>query len=458
MKTIFVSLLFLLANTTISLGQVKLEQTIEKCEILGLSKLDDGALLLSTGDSKNAITCRKIATTGNVVWETLISIPNLGGYNFNMLQIFYDSISIFVTQQLDNETIIAKLEKSTGEIIYDNDRLKTKGGEEPLVWVAYDGSINLVSAENGLVFMQKNDEGKLAKDEEIIAFPDQFSDNKTRVFFSRLSTVFAGAYVLEPNHGKMHLMVSSYNLATGKKIEQEIELELEHTSFTYNSQFDLNVFGVVKGNTGFYLMGKLDYHFNKPYPTTKMGDNHIGFWIAKFDFDLNLVYMSELPYQYFVGLVPADMIQKPAVIDVKEDANKGLFININEQQGVIYGNKYLIYLDSTGMYRSVIGGKDDYNVLEYDKMGLRNAGRSSRIRLMNGHWSPYVTNTFLFTNNRPQDHSVQAENLISLVKKNKRLNPQTWSYNFLIFKENSLYFEYNDKQIGTLNIYSDLAN
>ena len=253
----------------------------------------------------------------------------------------------------------------------------------------------------------------------------------------------------------MRLSLNSYDLSTEKNNSKEHDIELLFTSFTYNSQFDLNVFGVVKGNTGFFLIGKLDYHFDKPYPTTKMGDNHIGFWIAKFDFDLNLVYKSELPYQYFIGLVPADMIQKPAVIDIKEDANKGLFINVNEQHGVIYGNKYLIYLDSTGMYKSVMAGQDDYNVLEYDKMGLRNAGRKNHSRLMNGNWSPYVTNTFLYTSYRPEEHSEQAEKLLRLISHNKRLNPQDWSYNFLVFKEKCLYFEYSNRKGGTLNIYTD---
>ncbi len=454
MKSLTVFLVAILACSQISFGQLNLEQTIENCEILGVSKLDDGALLLSTGDDKHSITCRKISTNGNA-WKMFVSIPNLGGYNFNMLQIFYDNSSIFITQQLDNETIITKLDKATGEIIYDNDRVKVKGGDEPLIWAVSEGNIYLVSAENGLVFIQKNETGKLAKDEEIIAFSDDYSNNKTRVFFSKNSTIYAGAYILEPNHGKMHLVVSKGDLQGGKSIEQEVEIALDYTSFTYNSQFDLNVFGIAKGNTGFYLMGKLDHHFDKPYPKTKIGDNHIGFWIAKFDFDLNLVYMSELPYQYFVGLVPADMIQRSAIIDVKEDANKGLFININEQQGVLYGNKYMIYLDSTGMYHSVTGGKDDYNVLEYDNIGLRNAGRKNRVRLMNGNWSPYATNTFLYAKNRPEDHSAQAENLISLVQNNKHFNPQRWSYNFLIFKENTLYFEFNDKKGGTLNIYTD---
>lgn len=449
-------LLLLLSYSFQTFSQPNLQTTIESIGIIGLKQLNQGALLITTGRDNQSIVCAKLDFNANEVWQVLIEVPNLGGYNFNMLQVFEDEEFMFITQQLSDYTLITKILCSTGEIVYDNELVNVRGGEEPLVWAIADGEIYLINGDKGLVSTRKfSGEDKLKEENEVIAFAEQFSKNKARVFFSDSSSIYAGAYLLEPNHGIMHLTLSKYDIKSTASIEQEIELELENTSFTYNSQFDLNVFGVIKGNTGFYMVGKLDYHFDKPYPTTKMGDNHIGIWVAKFDFDLNLEFMRELPYQYFIGLVPADMVQRPAVVDIKEDANKGLFIAINELQGVIYGNKYFLYIDSTGMYRSVIGGKDGFNVLEYDKSGLRNAGKRNKIRLMNDHWSPYVTGTFLFNNNRPQDHSTLAENLITLRKQNKRFEPENWSYNFLTFKDKTLYFEYNERKSGTLNIYTN---
>ncbi|MEY2924749.1 MAG: hypothetical protein RLZZ337_1297, partial [Bacteroidota bacterium] len=428
---------------------------IEEIELIGIKKVDDGFLIISDGSNNKSIDCTKVGKTGEIVWKSNVEVPNLGGYNFNMLQVFFDTSSIYIMQQLSDYTIVTKLDKATGDEIYDGDHIKVKGGENPLVWLVSGDKLYLSEGEKGFITLRESVGGELMKKEEVIAFNNQFSVNTAQVFFSDAEFLYSGAYALEPNHGTLHLAFNKYNPATGQTIDMEHELVLEHTSYTYNSQFDLNVFGITKGVTGFYMVGKLDYHFNKPYPTTKMGDNHIGIWVAKFDFNLNLVYMSELPYQYFTGLIPADMVQRPAVIDLKEDANQGLFVAINELQGVIYGNKYFLYLDSLGMYHSVVGGKDGFNILEYDNMGLRDAGRRNRVRLMSGNWSPYVTSTFLFANNRPQDHSQVAENLITLKKQNKHFNPENWSYNYLILGNNAIYLEYGYKKGGMLNIYVD---
>lgn len=432
-----------------SFAQVSKVQTIEGIQILGLKKIKDGAILLSTKPVKKLLQCTKITINGDQAWQTDVSIPNLSGYNFNKLVVIEGQNSLFIISQLDDEALISKISTTDGKIKYQNKSFKLDGKGETNQWIATNDEITMVNTAGGILLAHRfNDEAV----QDIGSLPSQYSEDHYQVNFTKNNVVYSTAYMLERNHGEMHIYLSKYDADLDSTIENTQDFTLDHTSYTYNSSFDKRVFGVKQDETGFYFIGKLDIQFKKDYPTVKNGDNFIGFWVAKFNFDLELEYFIEMPFQYFQGIIPADVIQKPAVIDFKEDYNTGLLININELKGVVYGSKYIVYLDSMGIYRYAIGGHDDYNFMEYDNLGLRNAGRKLRIRMMNDDWAAYATNPILYLNHRKNDYSKPLEEMISLSKSSKA-NKQNKAYNYLIFNDQVLYLEYLSKKKGTLNIY-----
>ncbi|NNJ56077.1 MAG: hypothetical protein HKP14_08090 [Bacteroidia bacterium] len=414
-----------------------------------MKKVDDGAVILSTKSTKNLLECTKISIAGDIVWKANVNVPNLNGYNFNKLVVIEGNDFLFVVNQLSKESLISKISKSNGDIVYENQSFKTETKSETNHWLASNDEIKLVKTSGGTLIQQQFNSESTS---EIGNLPSIYSEDHYQVNFTKNNAAYASSYTLERNHGEMHIYLSKYDAELDSTIENTQDLTLDHTSYTYNSSYDKRVFGVKQDETGFYFMGKLDIQFKKDYPTVKNGDNFIGFWVAKFNYDLQLEYFIEMPFQYFQGIVPADVIKKPAVIDFKEDYNTGLLININELKGVIYGSKYIVYLDSLGIYRYAIGGHDDYNFMEYDNLGLRNAGRKLRIRMMNDDWAAYATNPILYLGHRKNDYSKALEESISLANSSKATN-QNKAYNYLFFDDQIMYLEYLSKKKGTLNIF-----
>jgi hypothetical protein len=269
--------------------------------------------------------------------------------------------------------------------------------------------------------------------------------------------VIYGSNTVSENHGEMQLQLHKYNHDTNDTIANYQKLTLDNTSYTYNSSFDNRLFGIHQGKESFYLVGKLDLQFKKKYPTTKVGENFIGFWIAKFSNDsAELEWFSEIPFQYYDGIIPADMIKRATIIDLKEDENGGLFVVLNEIPGVVYGQRYICYLDQYGLHQTIVGGYDEYHFFEYDRQGLRNAGHKNSVRLMNDDWSSISSNIFPWLDVRQNGYSRLANQTIGLSQSNKVINEKKiYTY---FYKGNQTYiFEYFKKKKGTLLIYKPSA-
>jgi hypothetical protein len=430
-----------------------LSNTIQGISLLG-TKLVGNQLLLLSRTEKNEVKLMALNDEGQQNWATSFEVASLGGYNFNQIQLVGDDEFIFVVQQLSRQTLIKKLSSISGDEIGEFS-IKLETGENPKVWGYNGATLSMVTSQEGLLLkhtLTDKDELNITK---MLDIPEKYPNTHIKVNYAKNKEVYTSTRVLEPNHGLMHLYLSKYNLETGDTMEKEIDLELAHTSFTYNSSVDQEVYGMFPSSTGFYLIGKLDIAFKKKYPTGKVGDNFIGFWVAKFNEDLSLDYFSEIPFQYLDYLVPTDVIKKPTVIDLKEDANGGVFLNINELQGVVYGSKYFVYLTDTGELGMAKGGLDEYHFMEYDRLGLRNAGRKNRIRVMDDQWTAFATDAFLYLSPKPGVFSDYSNKLLTLAAKENRYLRMDKSYNFFKMNGHTLYLEHFSKKKGTLNIYID---
>lgn len=432
------------------IGQT-LKTTLQPLAIIGTKQIGDQVLLV-TKNEKESIKITAIDAKANVSWEKIISVPALKGYSFNQCKIINTNNKVCVIQQTPQRVYWTTFNMANGEITESGETKRKNSTAEDNVWILTEDTPKMYTTQDGSLLSHHYSENN-ATTTRVADLPNKYPSNKYKVHFSKGQSTFATSRVLEPNHGLMHLYLQKYDAAHRDTIQKSIDLELAHTSFTYNSSVDKSVFGVVPSATGFYLVGKLDMAFKNKYPTQKVGDNCIGFWIAKFNDDLTLSYFSEIPFQYLDHIVDADVVQIPSVIDIKEDANGGLFININEQQGVIYHKKYFVYLDKSGDIKMAKGGLDAYHFMEYDRTGLRNAGRKSKIRVMNDDWSPYATNMFLYLTQK-EEYSEKANTLISINEREKKATLAEKAYTFYTLPSGTLYFEYFEKGKGTLNIYT----
>jgi hypothetical protein len=438
-----------------SYAQLDPSLTLYNCNVLGVHQLDQSLLILSSGSAKQKLNCTLVDKKGELRWENEVPIPKLSGYNFNKLQVYSGSKSVYLIHQLKKEILLNRLNAQDGTLELEQERIPLDSEDGELKkWMVRNDSLFLISGDNEGLWIKPYLDEDWGEDKLLYPLPEKYRDGFFSPQFTQGSTIFCSGYKLERNHGKMHLFLLKYNTQTHRFHAEEQELKLDYTSFTYHSTFDKRVLGVLPQQKGFYLFGKLDLGFSKAYPTTKMGDNFIGFWVARYNYDLTLDYFTEIPFQYFEGLIPNNVIQKPAVIDLKEDLDHGLHVNINELQGAIYGNKYFVYIDSSGMHQSIEGGKDEFNVLSYDTKGLRSAGRAHKVRLMNDDWPVYASNGFLYITHKPELHSFATENMLNLAQNPKSGLRKEKNYTFLPFTDRVVYLAYQEKKRGTLLVYS----
>ena len=430
-----------------------LKQTIPHFGLLGAKQLGTHAVLLSTSE-RNEVNLTSISNDGSTLWQNTLAIATLSGYHFNKVQLVGNDSLIFLIQQQPRVTVITRLDAITGSILQSKN-LKLKTGENAKVWGLEGSTVSMLTSQEGVLLKHTlQDDGSLEV-VKVLDMPAKYAANKYKVHFAKQNTAYMTTRVLAPNHGLIHLYLAKYNLETGDTLENEIDLELANTSFTYNSSVDKRVFGMVPSEDGFYLVGKLDQAFENKYPTAKVGDNFIGFWIAKFNDKLELVYFSEIPFQYLDHIVPSDIIQKPTVIDINEDANGGVFINLNELQGIIYGKKYFVYLNNLGELGVAKGGADEYHFMEYDRMGLRDVGRKSRLRFISDDWTQYGTDPFLYFTVQEELFSAQANNVINLASNSDTYLPTEKNFTYFVLGGKTVYFEYQSKKKGNLNVYTD---
>ncbi len=90
----------------------------------------------------------------------------------------------------------------------------------------------------------------------------------------------------------------------------------------------------------------------------------------------------------------------------------------------------MVYLDKNGDIRTALDGRDVHNFNEYDKMGLKEAGKKYRIRMMQDDWSPYANNFIQQLNPKSKIFSPIVLNTINLSREKKSGSPEKKAYTF----------------------------
>jgi hypothetical protein len=455
MKLKFITLLIF---TLLSIWPVNAQEsffTQQKTDLLGLKQLHSGEILLILSSSNTSIAIQMVDPKGEKSWNSIVSLGERGVYDFNRLQVHCSNEHIYLINQVDASAHLWILHIGSGQILTDKAKipLKLDADSEGIQAYATDSSLVIVKREKNQLLYCENQSGQFSEFKVHTKIEDKFNAIYLHSNFINTGQIFSSSYTLSKNHEKMHLYLEKRLPGAEEAYTTEIDFELDNMSFTYNSIFDNGVMAITKGSDGFYLYGKLDMKFNGTYPSKRTSEGFIGFWLAKIDFDLRLLYFHQYPFQNLNGLVSQNAISKPAVLDIKEDINGGLFLVVNEIQQITYGEKYLLYFDDKGELKVSIGGKDVYNFFDYDRMGLRPAGRSTRTRLMNDDWSPYTSSSLHTMNYVQQHHSAVIGNIMYLSAKENGLEEKiVFTY---LYRNNQLYiFKYTRKKKGTLEIYT----
>ncbi|MBR9859635.1 hypothetical protein GYB22_02590 [bacterium] len=427
----------------------------EKLSLIGLHQLNDGSILLLSQENGDVLDLNLLNAQMESQWTNTFEVPNLGGHHFNRLQIHSNAAEIFIVSQLDHSVFVDVYDISTGNTSYKH--LKVPIEVQPNA-----PEVQCFSTSKGLYLVYKDElelkyshliNGEFDILKPFLEIEEKYNESYLKAEFSHDNKIYSSSYTLSRDHEKMHLFLNAYDIAADTGLSKEIDLELDQMSFTYNSMYDLNLTGTKKVSNGFFLYGKLDMKLGNEYPRSRTSEGFVGIWLAYFDFNLNLVYFHQYPFQNMKGLVKQNAVTQAAVIDLKEDINGNTFLVINEVQEITHGLKYVFYIDQKGEILSMIGGQDMYNFFEYDRLGLRDAGRNNRVRLMNDDWSPYLANSFHVMNYIENLHSRVINNIQYLANESNLL-AEKMAYTYLVNKQGDVVvLEYIDKKRGTLKIY-----
>tara|TARA_B110000902_G_C14062352_1_gene496013 strand:- start:184 stop:456 length:273 start_codon:yes stop_codon:yes gene_type:complete len=90
--------------------------------------------------------------------------------------------------------------------------------------------------------------------------------------------------------------------------------------------------------------------------------------------------------------------------------------------------------------------------MEYDRMGLRDVGRKSRLRFINGVWTKYGTDPFLYFTVQEELFSAQANNVINIASNSDTYLPTEKNFTYFVLGGKTVYFEYLSKKKETLNV------
>lgn len=424
--------------------------TIQKYQIIGTKKLGDKLIIVSKGDFED-IDITAFSSSGSELWKNSMMTEEPFGNHVNKLQILGNSSSVHVLQNLRKHTVVTSFSAENGDETHNFIAApKTKSSK----WMLTHDELSLLELDENVLYKTVGlQEEKTSK--EMVVFPSKYQTDKYKIHGIGEHGAVISSNVLEPNHGKIHLYLSKFDCSTDDTIQTELDLTLAHSSFTYNSSLDKNVYGITYSSSGMFVTGKLDVPFKRKYPPQKVGDNFIGIWVAKFDWNLKLVYFREIPFGALNRLVSNDVINKPTLIQVKEDANEGLFICLNELQGALYGKKYFVYLDKLGNPKTMLSTPDQFHFFAFDKTGLRNSAKKLKIRMVNDDWSYYSNQHYTFFNEKSDLFSDASNKLLSLNSKAKNSAVESKAYTYFTFKDQTLYLSYFDKKKGTLTFYVD---
>ncbi|MGB1037589.1 MAG: hypothetical protein ACPGYY_03005, partial [Bacteroidia bacterium] len=404
--------------------------TIQKFGIIGTKKLENKLLVLSKGDFED-IDITAFSSKGSKLWQNSMMTDEPAGNHVNKIEILGNSISIYILQNLPKHTVVTVFSTENGDEIKE---YITKPKPQSGRWTLVQDELHLLTIDNNQL-LRTNCEEEEELTEEAILFPSKYQTDKYRVHAIQGRDAVISSNVLEPNHGGIHLYLSKFDCKTGDTIQNEIDLTLEHSSFTYNSSIDKNVYGITSSPTGFHLTGKLDVPFKRKYPSQKVGDSFIGIWIAKFDWNLRLIYFREIPFGALNRLVSNDVINKPTLIQVKEDANQGLFVTLNELQGALYGKKYFVYLDNKGNPKTMLSTADQFHFYAFDKSGLRNSAKKIKVRMVNDDWSYYSNQHYTYFYETTDLFSLETNKVLSMNAKDENCSIESKAYTYFTFND-----------------------
>jgi hypothetical protein len=265
--------------------------------------------------------------------------------------------------------------------------------------------------------------------------------------------IYGYDYSMSRTFNEMRLNLHMYTTSGRYVSSKTHELRLEHFAFTRNSSVSPSLVYVHPSDDGFYLFGKLDYHYESGHVVNKVGEGFIGFWWAKVDQSMNLEYFREYSLLEFEGLIPNGVITKPAIIDFKEDDQDGVFVNINVMPGVLYQQMYVIYLDSNGHYQSLTAGMDTYHFFEYFPGGYRITKDRCKVRLVEDDWRFYANKHLHLIKVEPDKHPELLANLQEIDYSIKKETADNEIYTFTHGEDRNYVFRFSKRKGGTLQGY-----
>ena len=432
---------------------------LNKLKLIGMKDMHEHGILLIGGSGAKEVELSRVTANLEMKWKTTLEVPKLNGYHFNKVLICYNNSNIYWINQTDESKYVSIIDMVSGEF-KENRPLNSADQrffdlENSLISFATDKGLYAAGGGKSV-----NSLMSIGETEKMLALgvPDSLVKQHFQWIYGNEKGLTGYGYYVSPNHSELKVRTYLYDFEHAKlELTHEHNLKLDYSSFTYNSMIDKELLYFTKKGRYTYAMGKLDHAFKKAYPSSKTSEAFIGFWVAKFDEQMELVYFSEIPFQYFEGYVNKDAVTKSAVIDIKEDVNSKLICTVSVLKNVMYGKKYVITLDSLGFHKAITGGQDFYNFFEYNSRGLHSSAKKSQIRIWNDDWSYYANSSWHTMTYEKEHHSKLLLNIQTLNRSNASLVDEV-AYTFRSHQNEHWVLEYEERNSGTLSIYRFFAH
>lgn len=416
---------------------------------------DQGHLFVVDGKGQDTYRFIKLDKNLDSVWDKTLNGVSCRSRDRIDMTIKYNN-SIIYWAYTNKNIFYTVLDQATGKVIKKEKKIDKKlKSDAPLAntFVDMEGRFCRVHRSDEQVGIQRLTGSSVIDRWVTLGSDSTLAPSSWQTACIQGNYVYGYDYSMSKSFNKMKLNLHMYR-TSGEYVNSKTHtLKLEQFAFTRNSSLSPSLVYVHPSDDGFYLFGKLDYHYESGHIVNKVGDGFIGFWWAKVNQSMELEYFREFSLMEFEGLIPNGLIAKPSVIDFKEDSQNGVFVNINVMPGVLYQQMFVIYLDSNGNYQSLTAGLDTYHFFEYFSGGYRITKDRCKVRLVEDDWRFYANKHLHLIKVEPDKHPPVLAHLQEIDYSIKKESSENEIYTFTCGEDRNYIFRFSKRNGGTLQGY-----
>jgi hypothetical protein len=423
---------------------------LKDVKLIGLIQMNaHGQLLVCEGEKDNEVLLKKINKDLEVDWQQTIQYQKHKKKEklpVHSRVLFNDSLILWLHKA--RSTRMTVLSQESGDVLQRNKnitRLRDGGQTHLNNFKLIRNTLYYAREDQNTIKLSIADSSKY-KIEDVIYLGERGKAHiPHHLVHAAQDDIITYAYQMNSTHSKMDISFTKWD-EKGKAIKtKEHTLRLPFHSFTFNHHSTKALLYIHKTHDGYYAFGKLDYRLKGQYLEKPYFNGFVGFWVARFDEDFNLLYLEDYPFSQYPNLILKGIIKKDCFMDIKEDVNGCLFMSFYVPGEFTETASYVFYLDPYGSLLGLSSGRSEGNFFGYDKYGVRNKSKKTKIRLYDDFWRYYNTFYLPDVDYKKQVHS-RAVGMSKYLAATSKKHKTNTAYTFMTMPHYDLVYAYTKKR------------